>query len=111
MLTEFLFTVSTTYSDPAKTPIPAGTVLTYNMLIDTVNPPVKSYAVPAANVAAAVGGVVTVKFTDIGFSPDYNVLYFADATEATGAAVSVPSNQVSFTQVVPPSPPMALAVQ
>ncbi len=109
MFTEFQFAEANTYTD--GTPIPAGTPLSYTLFIDTVKPPLKSYAVPAANVAAAVNGTVTVKFSDIGFSPVYNVPYFADATEATGSAVSTASNQVSFTQVVPPSPPMALAVQ
>jgi hypothetical protein len=108
MLTQFTFTESTTYAD--GTAIPAGTALTYAMLIDTVNPPVKAYSVPAANVAAAIAGVVTVKFTDIGFVPAYNTTYYADATEASGTAVSVPSNQVTFEQVVPPAAPTLLSV-
>jgi len=108
MLTEISFKESTTYADGS--PIPAGTPLTYNLLIDTVNPPLKSYSVPAANVAAAVGGTITVKFTDIGFVPLYNVPYFVAATEATGTAVSADSTVVSFTQVIPPAAPTGLVV-
>ena len=109
MLTEIQFQESTTYTD--GTTIPAGTPLAYNLLIDTVNPPVKSYPVPAANVAAAVAGLVTVKFTDVGFTPTYNTPYFAAATEATGTAVSADSNVFPFTQVVPPSAPTARVVK
>ena len=108
MLTQFQFTESTTYTDGSA--IPPGTSLTYNLLVDTVNPPVQGYSVPAANVAAAVGGVVTVLFSDLGFVPVPNVSYFAAATEAWGAAVSADSNVVTFVQVLPPSPPTALTV-
>ena len=103
MLTKFTIAESTTYTDGSA--IPAGTVLAYDILVDTVNPPVKSFPVPAANVAAAASGLITVLFTDIGFVPVPNTPYFADATEATGAAVSAPSNAVMFVQVIPPSPP------
>ncbi len=107
-LSKFQFQESTTFTDGST--IPAGTALSYNLLIDTVNPPLKAYAVPAADVAAAVAGLVTVKFTDIGFTPVNNTPYFAAATEADGTAVSADSNVVAFTQVVPPSAPTALAV-
>lgn len=108
MLTEFTFTESTTYVDGSA--IPAGTPLTYNLLVDTVNPPLKAFPVPAANVAAAVAGVVTVKFTDVGFVPVPNTQYFVAATEATGTAVSADSAVLPFVQVLPPSPPTAVAV-
>ena len=108
MASQIQFTESTTYTD--GTAIPAGTALSYNVLIDTVNPPVKAYPVPAANVAAAAAGVITVKFTDIEFVPVNNVEYFVAATEASGTAVSADSNVATFTQVVPPSPPTNLSV-
>ncbi len=109
MLTEFQFTESTTYAD--GTAIPAGTPLTYNLLIDTVNPPVKAFPVPAANVAAAAAGVVTVKFSDIGFVPAYNTPYFVAATEASGTAVSADSAVLPFEQVIPPAAPTGLLVK
>lgn len=110
MLTEFQFTESLTYAD--GTAIPAGTVLSYALLIDTVNPPVKSYPVPQANVDAAdANHVVTVKFSDIGFTPAYNTPYFVAATEATGAAVSVDSTVLPFEQVIPPAAPTGLLVK
>ncbi|MGO8974863.1 MAG: hypothetical protein ACLQNV_15230 [Steroidobacteraceae bacterium] len=108
MSTQFQFTESTTYTDGSA--IPAGTPLSYNLLVDTVNPPVQGYSVPAANLAAAVAGVVTVLFSDVGFVPVPNVTYYAAATEASGAAVSADSNVVSFVQVLPPSPPTAFTV-
>jgi hypothetical protein len=96
--TKIQFTPATTYTD--GTPIPAGTVLSYVALIDTVNPPIAAFPVPAADVAAETGGVITSLFTELGFKPVPGVTYFAAVTEASGAAVSADSAIVTFTYPV-----------
>src|SRR5580693_9307833 len=95
VLSKFSLQAPTTYAD-GVTPIPAGTVLSYNVLADTVNPPVKSYPVPAANVAAAVNGLITVTFVELGFVPLPGTTYYCDAEDSDGLA-SMPSNLISFT--------------
>lgn len=109
MLTEFLFQVPTVFDD-GITPIPAAEAISYVVLIDVVNPPVHSYPVPAANVAAAVAGVVTVKFSDLGFTPVNKVTYFADATAVDSQQVSLPSNLVTFTYALTPKAPTGFRV-
>lgn len=81
--------------------------LTYAVLIDTVDPPVKSYAVPAAKSAAAVGNVITVTPADLGFTAAAGTKYFIEATETSGALVSKPSVEVVW---VEPAPPLAPSV-
>lgn len=108
MQTKIEFTVATTYTD--GTPIPAGTVLTYLAYIDTVNPPVKSYPVPAADVANAVAGVVTSTFAELGFKPVAGETYYADVTEATGTGVSAASNEATFTVPAVPNAPTGFTV-
>lgn len=107
--TEIFFTPATAYKD--GTPIPAGTALSYIAYIDTVNPPVKSYPVPAADVAAETGGIITSLFTSLGFKPVAGETYFADVTEATGTAVSDASNEATFTYPAIPAPPTLFGVR
>lgn len=108
-LTQFQFQVPTTYDD-GVTPIQATDVLTYQVLIDVINPPARAYNVPAANVTAAVAGVVTVKFTDLGFTPVNKTAYFADAEAVDGQAVSLPSNVQAFTYALTPKAPSGFRV-
>jgi len=85
--------------------------LSYIAFIDTVNPPVKSYAVPAADVAAAVSGVITTKFTELGFTPVNGTTYYVDveATDQNGA--SAPTTVLSFVYQGPlPGAPTGLKV-
>jgi hypothetical protein len=104
--TQISFTVPTTNTDGSAITEP----LSYSALIDTVNPPVKAYAVPAAQVAAAVGGVVTATFAQLGFTPVKNTDYFVDviATDAEGS--SAPSAMVAFAYSVVPNAPTGLKV-
>lgn len=109
-VTKFSFTEATTYDD--GTPITPADIanLVYVIAVDTIDPPLNSFIVPAADIAAAVAGVVTVPFADIGFVPAPNVKYFARVTEASGLQVSVPSNEISFTNVKTPNPPTGFSV-
>jgi len=93
--THIQFAPATTYTD--GTAIPAGTLLSYVALIDTVNPPLAQFPVPAADVAAESAGVITSSFADLGFNPVPGTTYFAAVTEASGAAVSTDSNIATFT--------------
>jgi hypothetical protein len=104
MQTEISFNSPTTNAD--GTPITQA--LTFTALIDTVNPPVKSYAVPASATIAA--GVVTVTFAQLGFTPVNGTTYFVDVTATDASGTSVPSGEVTFTYAVPPSPPTGLKV-
>lgn len=104
--TQVSFTVPTTNTDGSAISEP----LSFSVLIDTVNPPVKAYPVPAANVAAAVNGVVTVKFSDLGFVPVNNTDYFADAVATDADGSSAPSALVAFAYSVVPSAPTGFTV-
>lgn len=67
--------------------------LTYTVFLDTVNPPVKSYAVPAANITAATTNAngskhVTVDtIIDLGVAEVAGTTYFADVNDGTASAV------------------------
>ena len=101
--TEITFTAPATFSD-GTTPIPAGTALTYTALIDTVNPPVKAYPVPAASAPTGPGASATVTFAALGFTPALFTAYYATvyATDAAGNSTDAPT--VSFTYELPPGP-------
>ena len=105
------FAVPTTNTDGSTI---TGT-LTYNVFIDTVNPPVKSFAVPAAEIAAAVAGVITATFAQLGFVPVNGTAYFAgvEAIEAEGTVneTSVMSSPIAtFTYAVAPNAPTGFSV-
>lgn len=67
--------------------------LTYTVLLDTVTPPVKSYAVPASVVAAATTNAngskhVTVDtITDLGVTEVAGTTYYAEVTDPTASAI------------------------
>ena len=96
---QFTFDVPTTNTDGSAVNLP----LTYNVLVDTVNPPIKSYAVPSADVAVA--GLLTVTFASLGFAPVNGTTYFAAATATDTSGTSPLSNIVTFTYTVTPSAP------
>lgn len=113
--TKITFNTPTTYSDGTPIAAPELAALTYSVQIDTVNPPAKAFPVPAANLAAGTANAdgsktVTVHFTDIGFTPSPNVVYYADVDDSLGALTSADSPAVHFTNVVAPNPPSALSV-
>jgi hypothetical protein len=108
-LSEFQFQIPTTYDD-GVTPISPTDVIAYLVMVDTVTPPVKAYSVPAAAAAAAVNGVVTVKFTELGFVPVNKTVYYADAEAEEGQAVSLPSNIQGFTYNLTPKAPTGFTV-
>jgi hypothetical protein len=90
--------------------LPLTEPLTYTAYIDTVNPPVKSFAVPAANIAAAVAGIITATFAQLGFTPVKNVDYFVDVTATDADGTSAPSAIVQFAYSVAPKGPTGLKV-
>lgn len=110
MSTKFTFTTSTEYTDNSAISASDLAALTYEMLVDTVNPPLKAYPVPAANIAAGTANAdgsktVTVLFTDIGFTAADNVTYYATAADSLGALASGDANIVSFKNGVAAKPP------
>lgn len=84
--------------------------LTYVVLLDTVNPPLKSYPVPSANVAAATTNAdgskrVTVTDSDLKITIADNVQYYVEIQDALGNQVSKPSALVPFEVIVTPGAP------
>jgi hypothetical protein len=98
------FTVPTTNTDGSA----ITEALSYTALIDTVNPPVKGYPVPAT--AVPVGGVVTATFSQIGFAPVNGTTYYATATATDASGTSGDGNIVVFTYTVVPNPPTGFIV-
>jgi hypothetical protein len=102
------FTLPTTNTDGS--PIPAGTAMSATVSVDTVNPPVKSFSVPAPIIAAAVAGVVTVTFAQLGVTPLDDTEYFVDATVTVNGVTSAASNVGQFEDIPTPSAPTGLTV-
>ena len=96
------FTAPTTYAD-GVTPLPSPDALTFNALIDTVNPPVKSYVIPTAETSTVPGAVITATFAQLGFAPAVNTTYYATATASDATGTSADGNIISFTYVLPPA--------
>jgi len=93
------------FSDDS-TPIPASDTVSYTIYLDSVNPPLASYAVPAAAVAAAKDGVVSVLFSDLGFTPVHGTTYFCEVTATDNGMTSGLSNLDSFLYAsLTPKPP------
>lgn len=84
--------------------------LSYMILIDTVNPPVKKYPVPPANVTAATANAngskhVTVLDTDLqGLTIADNTQYYVEIQDALGNQVSPPSAVIPYELIVTPGP-------
>lgn len=106
-LSAISFNAPTTNADGSAITLP----LNYIALIDTVNPPVKSFAVPPANVGAAVAGLITVTFVQLGFAPVDKVAYFVEVEAQDSFGTSIPTAALSFTYTAPvPSAPTGLKV-
>lgn len=96
--------------------------LTYQVFIDTVSPPVKSYPVAAAALSAAVvnaDGTKTVtvdcvKGDATGFTPVLGTKYYCaveDTVDENGNAVTSPSSAVvAYTYEAQPSAPSGFTV-
>lgn len=104
LLSKVSFDVPTTNED--------GTALTeavtYTVLIDTVNPPVKGYLVPSAD--APISGVLTATFAQLGFTPVNGGQYYAAAEAVDASGTSGMSNVVGFIYAVPPAAPTGFTV-
>jgi len=107
---QFTFDTPTKYQD--GTPISATDLasISYRVLIDTVNPPVKGFPVPASNLAGARvnadgSKTVTVLFTDLGFAPTANTQYYYAAQDSLGTMPAAISTVVPFANAVAPNAP------
>jgi hypothetical protein len=101
------------WNDAANTPI-ASTDLataTYTVFIDTVNPPVKNYPVPATVIAAGTPNAdgskhVTVDaVTDLGLTLVPNATYYVAAEDSVDAKLSQETAILTFVNTVQPKPP------
>jgi hypothetical protein len=102
--THVSFAIPTTNTDGSAITL----ALTYAVLIDTVNPPVKSYPVPAAVVAA--NGILAVTFAQLGFAPLAGASYFAGATATDSSGTSALSAVAAFKYDVAPNAPTSFTV-
>lgn len=102
--TQLSFDVPTTNSDGSTISEP----LSYTALIDTVNPPVKSYPVPST--AVITSGVVSVTFAQLGFAPVKSTDYFVEVTATDADGTSAPSTVLGFAYSVVPNAPTGLKV-
>ena len=81
--------------------------LTYTIFLDTVNPPVKTYPVPAADLAAATANAngskhVTVNSTDLGVTPVAGTTYYVAVQDSLGNAVSPESPVLIYIDAITP---------
>lgn len=98
--TSFSFVLPTKFSDGSPMSLTIAQSLAYEINVTAMDDPATEshYLVPPAAVKAAINGVVTVQFADLGFVPKLNTFYYAimfDATLGTDA-VSPYSNEVTF---------------
>lgn len=82
--------------------------LSYVVLLDTVNPPVKKYPVPAANINNATANAngskhVIVTDTDLEVTIATNTSYFVEIQDALGTALSTTA-VLNYEDVVTPGP-------
>ena len=105
--TEIQFQAPTLNNDGS----PITEALSYEAYIDTVNPPVKAYAVPASAVSAAVAGLITASFAGMLFTPVNGTTYFVNVVATDQNGSSVPSGIISFGYNLPvPAAPTGLKV-
>ena len=104
MFTGISFTAPTTNTDGSA----ITEALSFTTLIDTVNPPIKSYSVPAT--ATITSGVVMVTFAQLGFAPVNGTTYYVEAIATDASGTSQPSGEMTFTYAVPPAAPTNLKV-
>lgn len=85
--------------------------LAFTVFVDTVNPPVKSYPVPAANVAAATANTngskrITVDAVkDLSLTIVPGTTYFVAVADALGTTISPETAVLTFVDVVTPGAP------
>lgn len=107
--TKFTFTAPTTNADGSVINTTTEP-LTYQVLVDTVNPPIKAYSVPAAEVAAETAGAVTVTFKQLGFVPINGTTYYAEVVAISSGGTSEPTSVLAFTYTTPPSAPTGFTI-
>lgn len=82
--------------------------LTFNILIDTVNPPVKSYAVPPANLTNATTNADGSKHVTVDAVNDLKITltagstYYVGVTDALGNKVSAETAVISYVDFITP---------
>lgn len=108
---EFQFNLPTKYQDGSAMDPGIAMSLAYEIEVTTMDDPARTdrFLVPPAVVKAAVNGVVTVLFSDIGFVPVIDTFYFAvmyDVTLGTTESVSPDSNSVQFAYGSPIAKPI-----
>ncbi len=109
---EFQFTLPTKFSDGSPMTRAIAQSLAYEINITSMDDPATEdhYLVPPANVQAAdANGVVTVLFTDIGFTPKIDTLYYVtmfDVTMGVTGGISPDSNSLTFAYGSPVSKPI-----
>lgn len=99
------------YTDGTAIAAAALAAANYTIFLDTVNPPVKAYVVPPANLAAAVKNpdgtnTVTVDaIKDLGAPVAAGVTYFVAAEDTVSGAVSAETPILTYTYAPQPNPP------
>ena len=81
--------------------------LSYLVLFDTVNPPLKKYPVPASNVTAAATNAngskrVSVTDTDLGVTIVDGTQYYFEIQDLLGTQISPPTAVIPFERIVTP---------
>lgn len=108
------FNTPLTGTDPtgASVPLSAADIaaLTYTCFVDTVNPPVKSYAVPVANVDAGVANADGSKRITVDGVKDLKVpvvnngTYFIAIEDQEGNAISPETAVLTYVYKITPGP-------
>lgn len=106
------FDTVTTGTDASGDPVSLSAAqiaaLTYNILIDTVTPPVKSYKVPQALIDAGTPNANGSKHVsvdavkDLGLTLTSGVTYYLEMTDNLGNSVSPPTQILSDLLVITP---------
>lgn len=106
------FTTPTDYTDGTAIAAAALAAATYMIFLDTANPPVKSYKVPAANLSAAIKQVdgsflVTVDTSnDLGIVLVPKTTYFVAADDSVdGVTFSDETSVLTYTYIPKPNSP------
>jgi hypothetical protein len=104
------------YTDGTNIPAAALAAAKYFVLIDTANPPVTSFQVPAAIVAAAVANPDGTKrlnvdaVKDLGFNPTPGTPYFVEAKDSIGGVFSAATTILPYTYSPTPEAPANFSV-
>ena len=108
------FNTPLTGTDPSGATVPLSSAdiaaLTYTCFIDTVNPPVKSYAVPAANVSAATANPDGSKRISVDAVKDLkialvdNATYYVAIEDQEGNSISPETSVITYVYKVTPGP-------